>query len=54
MNILCGGKSYSKMYPVGSEPRYNDENREIFPDYNDIMSIHSQIKIIEFYTIILQ
>ena len=47
------------MYPVGSEPRYNDlryndENREIFPDYNDIISIHSQIEIIEFYTIILQ
>ena len=59
MNILYSGKSYSKMYPVGSEPRYNDlryndENREIFPDYNDIISIHSQIEIIEFYTIILQ
>ena len=34
---------------------YNDENSNIFPDYNDIVSIHSQIKhIIEFYTITLE
>ena len=40
---------------LGSEPRYNDENRKVFPDYNDIISIHSQIKqIIEFYTITLE
>ena len=38
-----------------SEPRYNDENRKTFPQYNDIISIHSQIKqIIEFCTITLQ
>ena len=38
-----------------SEPRNNDENRKIFPDYNDIISIHLQIKqIIEFCTITLQ
>ena len=40
---------------LGSEPRYNDENRKIFLDYNDIISIHSQIKqLIEFFTITLQ
>ena len=30
MNILCPGKSYSKMY--GTEPRYNDLRYNDIPD----------------------
>ena len=46
MNILCPGKSYSKMY--GTEPRYKDLRyndirgitMRIFPDIT-ILSVHS-------------
>ena len=33
MNILCPGKSYSKMY--GTEPRYNDLRYNDIFRYND-------------------
>ena len=62
MNILCPGKSYSKMY--GTETRYNDlrynganmaDRRQNLSRYNDIIGTQSHIKqTIEFNTIILQ
>ena len=62
MNILCTGKSYTKMY--GTEPRYNDlrcnganiaDRRQNLSRYNDIICTQSQIKqTIEFNTITLQ
>ena len=37
MNILCPGKSYSKMYET--EPRYHD-----IPEFSGIISTQSQFK----------
>ena len=62
MNILCTGKSYTKMY--GTEPRYYDlrynganiaDRKQNLSRYNDIICTKSQIKqTIEFNTITLQ
>ena len=38
INMLCPGKSYSKMY--GTEPRYNDLRYNDIPDINDDFLAH--------------